>query len=121
MSTTTPDCPLCLDNKLFKSEILAENDGAYLCPTSKVPGNYLIIPKPHVEEPTKLPNDWWQDFKELLAQVPEPPSDYNISLNVGKLAGQTLKHLHFWIIPRKAGSPNEGKGLAILVSPVEKE
>lgn len=43
------------------------------------------------------------------------PEDYNISLNIGKLAGQTVKHLHFWVIPRYADTPSTGKGLACLI------
>lgn len=111
----TPNCPFCLENNLLKSEILHETDGGFLIPALGDGGNYLIIPKAHAEDPGKLPDDWWADFKELFAKVPVDKANYNLSLNIGQQAGQTLKHLHFWVIPRQAGLPTSGKGLATLI------
>jgi diadenosine tetraphosphate (Ap4A) HIT family hydrolase len=49
--------------------------------------------------------------------VPASKDHYNLSLNVGEHAGQTVKHLHFWVIPRQPGLPTSGMGLATLVAP----
>lgn len=78
--------------------------------------SYLIIPAQHVESLLDLPDNWWQDFKAMLAQVPGLTGDYNLSLNYGKDAGQSLKHLHFWVIPRESGKPSSGKGFARLIA-----
>lgn len=109
------DCPLCIKNNLLTESIINESSGAYLIKAKSSPGNYLIVPKIHTESPLALPDDWWQHFKRMLSTVPGL-KDYNISLNRGKPAGQTVKHIHFWIIPRIAGQPANGKGLAKLIN-----
>lgn len=110
------DCPFCLENNLFKGEIIAATEQAFLAPNVAVPGDFLIVPKKHVEELTDLPDTWWTDVKTLLPQVPGLTGDYNIAVNYGKAAGQSIKHLHFWIVPRPQGMPSSGKGLARLIS-----
>jgi diadenosine tetraphosphate (Ap4A) HIT family hydrolase len=113
-----PNCPLCLSNNLFKDEVIAESAGGF---ASHALGNedcLLLIPKAHIESLSDLPDDWWADFKALLAKLPVPET-YNLSLNMGSVAGQTLKHLHFWIVPRAEGTPSAGKGLASLIKAVD--
>lgn len=117
---TGPTCPFCLENNLFKGEVLARTSGAYLVANSFSPGNYLVIPTEHVEDPLQLPDDWWQEMKELLHKVPDFPTDYNLSLNLGRHAGQSVKHLHFWFIPRPAGHRASGKGLAGFIDDANK-
>jgi diadenosine tetraphosphate (Ap4A) HIT family hydrolase len=110
------DCPFCLSNNLLKSSVIASSPGGFLTAAAGDPGNYLIVPKEHAEALSGLPDDWWHDVKELLAQIPNLSDHYNMSVNVGESAGQSVKHLHFWIIPRVAGLPSSGKGLARLIS-----
>ena len=111
-----PDCPLCPDNGLLEAPITAQTDGAYLIPARGSDTNYLIIPKEHIEDPVKLTDNWWQDVKPLLDKVPGKGEHYNISLNVGYVAGQRVPHLHFWIVPRRSGMPSSDKGLALLIA-----
>ena|SRR6185503_2982386 len=115
------NCPLCRSNDLLKVEVLAETEGGYLVEAYKSQGNFLIIPAEHTERLTDLPDTWWATFKQLLAKVPVPLQDYNISLNHGKNAGQTLPHLHFWIIPRTGDTPASGRGLASLIDIANQE
>lgn len=110
------ECPFCRNNQLLKSPVLAESDGAYLTENLFFPGNYLIIPSNHIESLTDLPDSWWKDVKALLPRIPNSAPDYNLSFNIGKHAGQTIKHLHLWIIPRAADQPASGKGLATLIN-----
>lgn len=116
---TSQNCPLCLGNGIFKGEITARTANAYLTPASTRPDNYLIIPMEHIESLTALPDTWWHDVKELLPSVPSLPESYNLSFNIGEPAGQTLKHLHLWVIPRFEGAPSSGRGLATLVERVD--
>lgn len=109
------DCVFCRSNGRLKGEILASSEGAYLVAAGSSPGNYLIIPETHVESLTELPDTWWVDAKAMLAEVPGLKRDYNLSINIGKAAGQTLDHLHFWIIPRSGDQATTGKGLARLI------
>lgn len=122
MQSSAPiSCPFCRENGLLKGDVLAETTGGYLIANSFDPGSFLIIPAKHAEEVGELPDDWWHDFKTLFTQVPNVPSDFNITLNHGELAGQNVKHLHFWVIPRAAGQPSSGKGLARLIDDANKE
>jgi diadenosine tetraphosphate (Ap4A) HIT family hydrolase len=115
-SQTVKDCPFCRDNNLLGSTVIATSANAYLIENNQFPGSYLIVPSLHIESLADLPDMWWSDVKTLLAQVPNLPSDYNLSLNIGRPAGQTIKHLHLWIVPRLAGEPASGKGLARLIA-----
>lgn len=122
MSTNAPkDCPFCRENGLLKGDILAENAGGFLIANQYDPGTFLIIPSAHAEEIAELPDDWWRSFKELFAKIPDVPHDFNVALNHGKLAGQSVKHLHFWIVPRAAGQPSSGKGLVRLIDDANEE
>ncbi|HEY2004308.1 MAG TPA: Sua5/YciO/YrdC/YwlC family protein [Candidatus Saccharimonadia bacterium] len=109
------DCVFCRSNGRLKGEVIVASDGAYVIEAATVPGHYLIIPETHVETLMELPDSWWAEVKELLPQVPGLPDNYNLSINIGREAGQTLGHLHFWVIPRAAGQPSSGKGFAKLI------
>ena len=123
MSTTpsTSHCPFCLANHLLKTPIIAENSAAFLIPALGSNRNYLIVPKQHAETPGELPAHWWENLTELLGKVPGPTDHYNISINIGAQAGQTVKHLHFWIIPRGHTHAASGKGLATLIDAATQE
>jgi diadenosine tetraphosphate (Ap4A) HIT family hydrolase len=108
-------CPLCPENDLLKEPFIAKAAAAYLMPAHSSPGNYLIVPTAHTESPRELPDDWWMSFKELLAKVPNLGDHYNISINLGHHAGQSIRHIHFWIIPRAGDRPSSGKGFARLI------
>lgn len=111
----SPNCPFCRSNDKLKGKVIAEIESAYLVQASYGPGNYLIIPAEHIESALNLPDTWWRDVKTLLSRVPDLLESYNLSFNLGEEAGQTIKHLHLWIIPRMAGQPSSGKGLARLI------
>lgn len=109
-------CPFCRANSLLKGEILAESAEAFLIKPQGNSPHYLIIPNDHVETIFDLPDTWWGAFKQIADKIPDLAEQYNISLNYGREAGQTLQHLHFWIVAREAGQPSSGKGLASLIN-----
>ena len=80
-------------------------------------GSYVIIPKSEVGSPFELSDKEWADSKllmqELKAYLDEKyqPDGYNIGWNVGKAAGQEVKHAHLHIIPRYDDEPLAGKGI----------
>lgn len=108
-------CPLCLPNGLLRGSIMAHTPEAFLIAAQSLPGNYLIIPKQHVENPVDLPAEWWGSVQALLPEVPGLLRHYNLTFNIGKLAGQSIAHLHMWVVPRRSGSASSGKGLATLI------
>ncbi len=74
-------------------------------------GHTLVIPKAHSEG---LLDTSDETLAALLARVKKvaehlkatlPCDGFNILQNNGEAAGQTVKHIHFHIIPRRAGEP----------------
>ncbi|RQD82137.1 MAG: HIT family protein [Methanocalculus sp. MSAO_Arc2] len=108
-------CPFC-DPAL--SEIVLANDLAYarfdLYPVS--PGHLLLIPFRHVAsffEATEAEQaalmSLVHDTRRLL-DTRYVPDGYNIGVNIGPAAGQSVMHLHVHVIPRYAGDMEEPKG-----------
>ena len=70
------------------------------------PGHTLIVPKNHYANLSEIPETELCDLilraKKLAALLSEKLNftDYTISQNNGPLAGQTVAHIHFHIIPR---------------------
>ena len=121
MSRPVADCPFCLESGLLRVPVLAKSDQAFLIEAVTSPGRYFINPLEHYESLDELPDTWWADVKRLLAEVPELGGTYNLSINIGQIAGQRLKHLHFWVIPRIDGKASSGRGLAALLAEVDGE
>ena len=72
-------------------------------------GHTLVIPKQHFEKLDECPSEILGQICSRLgiiarAVVSGMNSDgYNVLCNNGKAAGQVVDHLHWHIIPRKAG------------------
>jgi len=108
-------CPFCdpPEDRIFAQDRLAIAlwDGY---PVS--PGHALIIPRRHI------PN--WFDATEseqsallTLANAAKPiiderhrPDGYNVGINIGAAAGQTVFHLHIHVIPRFVGDVVDPRG-----------
>lgn len=108
-----PNCPLCKD-----SQVVLENDLAYvLFDTNPVsPGHCLVVPKRHVAEyfdaSQEEKNAIWalvDGMKEILDKKHSPDA-YNVGINIGKLAGQSVPHIHVHIIPRYEGDMDDPRG-----------
>lgn len=80
-------------------------------------GSYVIIPKSEVTSPFELSEKEWEDTKKLMQELKDyldkkySPDGYNIGWNVGKAAGQEVKHAHLHIIPRFSDEPYAWKGI----------
>ncbi|MDV4342837.1 HIT family protein [Methanoculleus sp. YWC-01] len=108
-------CPFCNPQK---DEIVLANDLCYArydkYPVS--PGHLLLIPFRHIPA---LFDATDEEQIALLALVREAkallderfrPDGYNVGVNVGKTAGQTVMHLHVHVIPRYAGDMPDPRG-----------
>ncbi|MFW2438038.1 MAG: HIT family protein [Arenicellales bacterium] len=101
-----------------KKEILAQNDLAVLIRDTKPVsnGHSLIIPRRHVssffdtspEERTALMALLDHTKKDLDREF--SPDDYNLGINDGPLAGQSIPHLHIHLIPRYKGDKDDPRG-----------
>ena len=82
------------------------------------PGHALIIPKRHVSSFFDLSQEERQDLFNLADSVKRiveeryHPDGYNIGINVGEAAGQSIFHVHMHLIPRYQGDvPNPRGGV----------
>lgn len=102
----------CVFCELPAERIIAQNE---LCIAIAdkypvTPGHMLIVPKRHVTEYFEL---WQPEINAvhfLLAQLVQRVRDddplvqgFNIGINCGEAAGQTVSHCHVHLIPRRVG------------------
>lgn len=79
-------------------------------------GHLEVIPKRHIK-------DWWETTKEERIAIFElidaakkiidekyAPDGYNIGMNLGEYAGQSIMHLHVHLIPRYKGDVESPRG-----------
>jgi len=109
------DCPFC--NPSGEDTVIF-NDLAYarwdIYPVSK--GHMLISPFRHTaswfdttDEEKKAIFDLVEKSKAILDQK-SSPDGYNIGMNIGKTAGQTIFHLHVHLMPRYEGDVHDPTG-----------
>ena len=122
METTTDTCPFCAPPaaRTFYADPLVIGlwDGH---PVS--PGHALVVPRRHV-------TSWFEasssERTALIAAIDRAkaaierihaPSGFNIGINIGASAGQTIFHLHVHLIPRYVGDVADPRGGVRYVIP----
>jgi diadenosine tetraphosphate (Ap4A) HIT family hydrolase len=113
--STSVECVFC---HLAPARVLDENDLALAFadafPVS--PGHTLIIPRRHVSDLFELSPAEFAAIQELLFRIrsrlaaEHRPDGFNIGVNVGAAAGQTVPHAHVHLIPRFFGDAAEPQG-----------
>ena len=79
-------------------------------------GHTLVIPKRHVGSFFELGGEERDDILSMLDQARTrlnaeyAPDGYNIGINDGPAAGQTVPHLHIHLIPRYRGDQDDPRG-----------
>ena len=90
-------------------------------------GHCLIIPKRHVPKFENLTDFELKDMYVILQQTKQyiednySPDGFNIGINEGEAAGQTVPHLHIHLIPRYEGDVVCPRGGVRGVIPSRKE
>lgn len=80
------------------------------------PGHMLLIPFRHVASYFDTSNEERHALSQLINQAKEfldehhVPAAYNIGVNIGEAAGQTIMHVHMHLIPRYWGDVENPKG-----------
>lgn len=80
------------------------------------PGHALLIPKRHIAEWFDATPEEQLDLLRAVAvakstiEMQHRPDGYNIGINIGRSAGQTVFHLHVHIIPRYSGDVPDPRG-----------
>jgi ATP adenylyltransferase len=103
------ECPFCQPSA--EREVLSESATVYALldryPVS--PGHTLIIPKQHVADyfdlSDRMKTACWlmTDRAKMLLVKRFQPEGFNVGINIGATAGQTVPHVHIHLIPRYAG------------------
>ena len=114
--TQPTECPFCA---VPSDRIMRENDLAYaikdIFPVTK--GHVLVIPKRHAEDYFLLTRDEVVACDQLLHLVRDDlrredssVEGFNIGMNAGGVAGQTVFHCHIHLIPRRRGDVEHPRG-----------
>lgn len=80
------------------------------------PGHALLVPKRHIAEWFEATREEQEALTSALSQAKQviddlyQPSGYNIGMNLGQAAGQTIFHLHIHMIPRYENDQNDPRG-----------
>ena len=109
------ECPFCV---CPADRVVDANSLAYVVedavPVS--PGHTLVIPRRHIESVFDLWPDETNAILELLGRAKArldhfcSPAGFNIGVNIGRAAGQTVMHAHVHLIPRFTGDVHDPEG-----------
>lgn len=108
-SNSAVGCPFCV---IRKERVLLENELALAIRDSfpVTPLHTLVIPKRHVPEvfdlsrpETNACNELLGKAKQVLLAADPEVKGFNIGINNGEAAGQTVEHCHIHLIPRRLG------------------
>ena len=118
-SDTDPSCRFCPGN--IKNRIVEEWDSVVAFedgfPVSE--GHLLIVPKRHApdwfqmtERERREADDLIRVLKARLSESDKTVTGFNVGMNCGASAGQTIFHAHIHLIPRRDGdTPNPTGGV----------
>jgi diadenosine tetraphosphate (Ap4A) HIT family hydrolase len=108
------DCPFCNADR----ENIAENDHSVAIldayPVSS--GHTLVIPRHHVSTIFDLSNDEYVACFDLVREVKKILEEryatdaFNVGVNCGETAGQTVDHAHIHVIPRYSDDVDDPRG-----------
>ncbi len=110
-------CVFC-DYLVKKEKVIFDNKLAFTIydgfPVNK--GHMLIMPKRHVESFFELTSDEKLAMDELVTRTKAfldenfKPDAYNLGINEGVYAGQSILHCHLHVIPRYIGDVSNPRG-----------
>lgn len=108
------DCPFCndIDSIIDESEYWYAIYDKY--PVSE--GHVLLITKRHISSFFDLTSEETAELHNMIKRIKRKlddkyfPNGYNIGVNCGRAAGQTIPHCHIHIIPRYDNDANDPTG-----------
>jgi ATP adenylyltransferase len=113
-------CLFCKAQEIeYKKEVVYENDFFYATrdsyPVTKL--HTLVIPKRHFQSYFDMNNDEIKSINIVLneqrkeiVKLDSSVTAFNIGINDGKDAGQSIYHLHVHLIPRRQGDVENPRG-----------
>ena len=109
----------CIFCNTLNEDFVFENDLAFASFDSYPVSNFhsLIIPKKHTENYFDLNNDEILACNDLILKIKNKIQNedssvlgFNIGVNSGKVAGQSILHCHIHLIPRRKGDVENPQG-----------
>jgi ATP adenylyltransferase len=115
-------CVFCL---VSPKAVLVENELAFAVRDSNpvTPLHTLILPRRHVSSFFDLTEAEALSIERLVRKLHDEMiamdvliEGFNIGINVGRVAGQTISHCHYHLIPRRRGDvPNPRGGVRWVI------
>lgn len=111
-----PDCLFC---KAEERRIIAENELCYAIHDKYpvTPNHTLVMPKRHVADYFDLYqpelnaiNSLLQEQRARILAEDRSVTGFNVGINAGRDAGQTVFHVHVHLIPRRKGDGPDPRG-----------
>jgi diadenosine tetraphosphate (Ap4A) HIT family hydrolase len=110
------ECPFC--ERVWGAALLVEGDMAVAFADGYplTSGHTLVVPRRHCEDLFSLTATEQQAVWSLVADVHallarrHRPDGFNVGLNLGAAAGQTVDHAHVHVIPRYEGDVPDPRG-----------
>ncbi len=112
-ASSAPACPFCREPRA-----VLENDLAFVrydqYPVN--PGHCLVLPRRHVAEYFEATAQEKAAIWALVDAMKDRldaefhPDGYNVGVNVGVAAGQSVPHIHIHVIPRYRGDMENPQG-----------
>ncbi len=87
------------------------------------PGHALLIPRRHIESWFDATEEEQHGLVDAIAVARSAilgrhqPDGFNVGMNLGQAAGQTVSHLHLHVIPRYVGDVPDPRGGVRCVLP----
>lgn len=110
-------CPFCDPER--KERIIAQNETVFAVEDSYpvTPLHMLIIPKRHTPDYFTMTSQERRDAEDLIVYlrnkiISEDPTvlGFNVGVNCGEIAGQSVMHAHIHLIPRRKGDTENPRG-----------
>ena len=121
-----PGCPFCDLIQSGSGDVLrAGLAAAFLDKYPVSEGHMLVVPIRHEADFTLLTSGEhaaiWALVSEVIAsaKLRRSPAGFNIGVNVGEAAGQTVGHAHMHVIPRYSGDVDDPRGGVRWVVPTK--
>ena len=117
-------CPFC---RIDPADVVLANEHAlaFYDRFPVTPGHALVVPRRHFASFFEATPEERTALFELLGRVRElllkerAPDAFNVGINDGVAAGQTVMHLHLHLIPRYAGDTEDPRGGVRWIMPVK--
>lgn len=116
MVTKQKDCIFC---NIPREDIFLEDDYSVVIRDKfpVTPLHSLVIPKRHVSDYFELNeaeilsvNNNLRILRESILETDNAVQGFNVGVNSGAVAGQTVFHCHIHLIPRRAGDVDNPRG-----------